>query len=216
MSPTRIPGQPASLCTLADSRSSSATMSGCAQLRLRDSRITCQVVAVDRQCFGARDAALGVEADHARRHRGRQHLAAEQFLCASLGSLGLASGGSGFGSTLPLSCASAAEAPTTAADSSRKSENQARGHRVTLRRTACHRTQRLRTRRASRNWLHGGKGLTAAQISFAATPGLAASIALPTSSYWVSRAWICWAMACMSRKRRSNGLALNTAVAPAM
>ena len=43
MSPTRIPGQPASLCALTDSRFSSATRSGCAQLRLRDSRITCQV-----------------------------------------------------------------------------------------------------------------------------------------------------------------------------
>ena len=43
MSPTRMPGQPASLCTFADRRSSNATISGCAQLRLRDSRITCQV-----------------------------------------------------------------------------------------------------------------------------------------------------------------------------
>jgi hypothetical protein len=43
MSPTNSPGQPATLCTLADNRSNRAIMSGCAQLRLRDSRITCQV-----------------------------------------------------------------------------------------------------------------------------------------------------------------------------
>ena len=43
MSPTRRPGQPASLRALAASRSTSATRSGWPQLRLRDSRITCQV-----------------------------------------------------------------------------------------------------------------------------------------------------------------------------
>ena len=89
MSPTRIPGQPASLCALADSRFSSATMSGWPQLRLRDSRITCQVSPLIGIALGAGDAALGIEADHPRRHRRRQHLAGEQLLGADLGIVGI-------------------------------------------------------------------------------------------------------------------------------
>ena len=46
-------------------------------------------LAIDRQRFGAGDAALGIEADHARRHRRRQHLAAEQFLGAELRIVGI-------------------------------------------------------------------------------------------------------------------------------
>src|SRR5437899_9719879 len=42
-------------------------------------------VAVDRQAFRARDAAMGIESEHARRHRRRQYLAAEQLLGADIG-----------------------------------------------------------------------------------------------------------------------------------
>jgi hypothetical protein len=46
-------------------------------------------VAVDRQPFRARDAAMGIEAVHTRRHRRRQHLAAEQLLGGDLGIVGI-------------------------------------------------------------------------------------------------------------------------------
>ena len=46
-------------------------------------------LAIDRQRIRTRDAALGVEADHARRHRRRQDLAAEQFLCAQFWIVGI-------------------------------------------------------------------------------------------------------------------------------
>ena len=46
-------------------------------------------VAVDRQSLRACDAAMGVEAEHARRHRRRQHLASEQFLGGDLGIVGI-------------------------------------------------------------------------------------------------------------------------------
>ena len=47
-------------------------------------------VAIDRQAFGARDAAMGVEADHARLVRGRRQIfAGEQFLGADLGIVGI-------------------------------------------------------------------------------------------------------------------------------
>ena len=49
-----------------------------------------------------------------------------------LGSLGLASGGSGFGSTLPLSCASATVAPARATAIRSGMKNQAGLHRITL------------------------------------------------------------------------------------
>ncbi len=96
------------LCALADSRSSSATRSGWPQLRLRDSRITCQVVAVDRQRLARRRCSHG--------HRSRSPASASP-RAAPCGRTvpwrrawdrsGLASGGSGFGSTVPLSCAHA-------------------------------------------------------------------------------------------------------------
>ena len=60
-------GQPAPCGALAASRSSSATRSGWPQLRLRDSRITCQVSPLIGSAFAAGDAALGIEADRARR-----------------------------------------------------------------------------------------------------------------------------------------------------
>ena len=57
-------------------------MSGCPQLRLRDSRITCQVSPLIGIALRACDAALDIGADHPRRHRRRQQLAGEQFLGA--------------------------------------------------------------------------------------------------------------------------------------
>jgi len=73
------------------------------------------VAAIDRQTFGAGDAALGIEADHPCRHRRRQHLAARttpwrDFWIVGIGERAAAV----LWSTVPLSCASAAEAPTTA------------------------------------------------------------------------------------------------------
>ena len=169
MSPTSSPGQPASLCTLADSRSSSATMSGCAQLRLRDSRITCQVGAVDRQCFGAGDAALGVEADHAGRHRRRQHLAAEQLLGAQLGIVGIGERRQRLGIDTALvlrqRCGGAGE---SRGQQQEQRENQARGHRGTLRRTACQgQSQLVDQARAGAV----RPAMRAAQISSPALPG---------------------------------------------
>src|SRR5258705_10267785 len=51
MSPTSSPRQPATSCALTDNRSSRATISGCAQLRLRDSRMTCQVLPLIGSAF---------------------------------------------------------------------------------------------------------------------------------------------------------------------
>ena len=55
--------------------------------------------------MSACEAPFRVKADRANGQRGRECLAGKEFLCAKVGIVGLANGGSGFDSTLPLSCA---------------------------------------------------------------------------------------------------------------
>ena len=72
MSPTRRPGQPLIDGTrLGEKRSRNEIRAGLPQLRLRDSRITCQASPLIGRAFAAGEAALGVEADRARLQVGR-------------------------------------------------------------------------------------------------------------------------------------------------
>ena len=66
--------------TCAAKRSRKAISAGLPQLRLRDRRITCQVRPLTGRACGAREAALGVEADRSRREIGRGRLAPEELL----------------------------------------------------------------------------------------------------------------------------------------
>ena len=80
------------------------------QWRLRDSRIACQARRRSER-WGASEAALGIEADRARSGIfAGVSLRPKSSLAPIFGSFGLASGGSGFGSTVPLSCARADDA----------------------------------------------------------------------------------------------------------
>ena len=83
-------------------------------MRLRDRRITCQVLPLIGSATRAGEAALGIEADRARLQRHGIGRRPNNSLAAVAGSFGLASGGSGFGFTVPLSWACAAPAATAA------------------------------------------------------------------------------------------------------
>src|ERR1700761_5848901 len=107
MSPTRMPGQPASLWALTDRRSSSAIMSGYPQLRLRDSRMTCQVSPVIGISTAPATQPLEYSPITLAGCAEGSNFRANSCLAAILGSAGCSSGGSGLGVTVPLSCASA-------------------------------------------------------------------------------------------------------------
>ena len=89
MSPTSMPGQPASLCAFCGKPLHQRDHVGMRPVAIARQPHHLPGVAVDRQPFRARDAAMGIEAEHARRHRRRQHLAAEQLLGADLGIVGV-------------------------------------------------------------------------------------------------------------------------------
>ena len=122
------PGQPV-LRALAASRSRTWIRSGWPQLRLRERRITCQVLPSIGN-LGTSETTFGIKAD-VRASSAPAGLAAEQFLGGVAGSSGLANRGSGSGLTLPLSWAHALAALAAAITVDERDQNQARVHRIT-------------------------------------------------------------------------------------
>src|SRR5262249_45543661 len=104
MSPTSSPGQP-TLAPFSDSRSSISTSLGWPQLRLRESRITCQVLPLSGSAAAPARQPLEKNPTVPGAMWAASALRPNTPLPGVLGSSGLARVGSGGGLRLPLSCA---------------------------------------------------------------------------------------------------------------
>ena len=89
-------------------------------------------IAIDRQSLGARDAAMGIEAEHLRRQRRRQYLAAEQFLGADPGIVGVGNRRQRFGIDAALVLRPGRGGSGEADRNQQRNQNQAGCHRITL------------------------------------------------------------------------------------